>query len=62
MANSCKMLKICVRVPQSCSDKYKELFRSTIEFNDSLSLDFNTLIKAFDMLFPTNKIVEFIVQ
>lgn len=55
-----KKLKIVISIPDKFKvGEFKELNRYSIDFDSSVSIDFNMLLKAFDILYPSNKIVEF---
>ena len=56
-----KRLLINVEIPHPMKPgEFKELFRTQIEIESSVSFEFNKLIDAFNILFPyTNLIIKF---
>lgn len=54
------IIKINVLLPdRQNAGKDKELFRAVLEVDDNLDFDYCTLTKAFGILFPKDKIIQF---
>lgn len=55
-----RTLKIIISTPDRFkTGEFKELNRFSVDYDDSVTIDFNMLLCAFDILYPINKIVEF---
>lgn len=55
-----KILKIRILQPDKFKvGEFKEIGRFSVDYDDNVSIDFNLLLKSFDILYPSNKIVEF---
>lgn len=53
-----KRLKISVSVPDKVhTGKLRELFRNTIECDSAVSVSFQKLIDAFEILYPYNDLI-----
>ena len=57
-----KYLKILIQVPTSGAC-FKEVYRNSIQVDSSVSVNYATLLAAFDILYPqSNKIVSFTIS
>lgn len=54
------ILKIRILQPDKFkAGEFKEIGRFSVNCDDNVCIDFNLLLKSFDILYPSNKIVEF---
>ena len=55
-----KTLKIVISRPDKFkAGEFKELYRFSVDYDESVHIDFNLLLQAFKILYPVDHIVEF---